>query len=77
MVEIHTSLENLSRGPRFIVSGLGIINKSIGDISRGRYAGFPLQSVDEDAFEYGSLNGDGSTTRFIVSTTKTRYFATV
>lgn len=42
-------LEDSYRGP-------GIINKSIGDISRGRHAGFPLRSVDEDAFEYGPLS---------------------
>lgn len=55
VVEIYTSLE-MCLEDQDSYYGPGIINKSIGDISRGRHAGFPLQSVDEDAFEYGPLN---------------------
>lgn len=55
VIEMYTSLE-MCLEDQDSYYGAGIINKSIGDISRGRHAGFPLQSVDEDAFEYGPLN---------------------
>lgn len=51
------SLESVSRTEIHTVqNGLGMINKSISDVSRSRRVEFPVQSVGEGAFEYALLN---------------------